>query len=63
VNLWLQATPPDTVARIYRELAALVADGTLSAPVEATHSLANYREALAHAARGERSGEVLFAIG
>jgi NADPH:quinone reductase-like Zn-dependent oxidoreductase len=63
VNLWLQTTPPDTVAQIYRELAALVADGTLSAPVEATYKLANYGEAIAHAARSERSGKVLFDIG
>jgi NADPH:quinone reductase-like Zn-dependent oxidoreductase len=63
VNLWLERTPPDTVAQTYHELAALVAHGTLSAPVEATYKLANYREALAHAARGDRNGKVLFAIG
>ena len=49
VNLWLQRTPRDTVAQIYRELATLVADGTLSAPVEATYALADYREAIASA--------------
>ena len=63
LNLWLQRTPQDTVAQIYRELAALVADGTLSAPVEATYALANYREAIAHAARSDRHGKVLFALG
>jgi NADPH:quinone reductase-like Zn-dependent oxidoreductase len=60
LNLWLQTTPPDEVAEGYRHLAALVADGTLSAPVEATYELANYREALRHAARSERNGKVLF---
>jgi NADPH:quinone reductase-like Zn-dependent oxidoreductase len=63
LNLWLQRTPPDMVAQTYHELAALVADGTLSARVEATYKLANYGEALAHAARSDRNGKVLFAIG
>jgi NADPH:quinone reductase-like Zn-dependent oxidoreductase len=62
VNLWLQTTPRDTVAQIYGELATLVADGTLSAPVEATYALADYREAIASAARNDRSGKVLFAL-
>ena len=62
VNRWLQSTPRDTVAQTYRELAGLVADGTLSAPVEATYEIADYREAIAHAARSDRSGKVLFAL-
>jgi NADPH:quinone reductase-like Zn-dependent oxidoreductase len=63
VNLWLQRTPPDTVAQTYHELATLVGDGTLSAPVEATYALADHREAIAHAARTDRNGKVLFALG
>jgi NADPH:quinone reductase-like Zn-dependent oxidoreductase len=63
LNLWLQRTPQDAVAQTYQELAALVADGTLAAPVEATYALGDYREAIAHAARSERSGKVLFALG
>ena len=62
VNLWLQRTPRDTVGQIYRELATLVADGTLSAPVEATYALADHREAIANAARNDRKGKVLFAL-
>jgi NADPH:quinone reductase-like Zn-dependent oxidoreductase len=62
LNLWLQRTPQETIAQTYRELAALVADGTLSAPVEATYALADYREAIAHATRSDRSGKVLFAL-
>ena len=61
LNLWLQSTPRDTVAQTYHELATLVADGTLAAPVEATYALADYREAIAHAARNDRTGKVLFA--
>jgi len=62
LNLWLQRTPPDEVAETYRELATLVADGTLAAPIEATYALADYREAIAHAARNDRNGKVLFAL-
>jgi len=61
LNRWLQRTPRDTVAETYQELAALVADGTLAAPVEATYALGDYREAIAHAARNDRHGKVLFA--
>jgi NADPH:quinone reductase-like Zn-dependent oxidoreductase len=62
LNHWLDRTPPDTVARTYHELAALVADGTLSTPVEATYALAEYREAIAHATRNDRNGKVLFVL-
>jgi NADPH:quinone reductase-like Zn-dependent oxidoreductase len=62
VNLWLQRTPQDTVAQTYDELATLVGDGTLFAPVAATYALADYREAIAHAARSDRNGKVLFAL-
>ena len=62
VNLWLQRTPRETVSQTYRELAALVADGTLAAPVEATYALGDYREAIVHAARSDRNGKVLFAL-
>ena len=62
VNRWLQRTPRDTVMQTYHELATLVADGTLVAPVEATYALADYDEALAHALRSDRHGKVLFAL-
>jgi NADPH:quinone reductase-like Zn-dependent oxidoreductase len=61
LNVWLQRTPQDTVAHTYHGLGTLVADGTLAAPIEATYALANYREAIAHAARNARNGKVLFA--
>ena len=62
LNLWLQRTPRDTVAQTYQELATFVTDGTLAAPIEATYALADYREAIAHAARSDRNGKVLFAL-
>jgi NADPH:quinone reductase-like Zn-dependent oxidoreductase len=60
LNLWLQRTPRDTVVQTYHELATLVADGTLAAPIEATYAIADYREAIAGALRNDRSGKVLF---
>jgi NADPH:quinone reductase-like Zn-dependent oxidoreductase len=62
LNLWLQRTPQATVAETYHELARLVADGTLAAPVEATYALADYHEAMTHATRNDRHGKVLFAL-
>ncbi len=61
LNLWLGRTPRETIAQTYRKLSALVADGALAAPVEATYALTDYREAIAHAARSDRAGKVLFA--
>jgi NADPH:quinone reductase-like Zn-dependent oxidoreductase len=62
VNLWLRRTPREKVAQTYHKLASLVADGTLAAPIEATYALSDYREAIAHAARNDRNGKVLFAL-
>lgn len=60
LNRWLDSTPQETIVRTYGELAALVEDGTLAAPVEATYALADYSEAISHAARNDRHGKVLF---
>jgi len=57
---WLDNTGSDEVAAAYGRLAALVADGTLHAPVAATYPLDQYRDALAHAAESGRDGKVLF---
>ena len=57
---WLAGTPQETIVRTYRMLADLVRDGTLASPVEATYALADYREAIGHAARNDRHGKVLF---
>jgi NADPH:quinone reductase-like Zn-dependent oxidoreductase len=62
LNLWLESTPVEAVAQTYHELAALVADGTLSAPIEATYPLADHRAAIRHAAENERQGKVLFTL-
>jgi NADPH:quinone reductase-like Zn-dependent oxidoreductase len=43
-------------------LGSLVADGSLSVPVEATYRLDDYRRALEHADAPKRGGKVLFAF-
>ena len=40
----------------------MVGNGTLAAPVEAIYTLAEYREAIGHAAQNDRHGKVLFTV-
>lgn len=56
---WFADTPPAQIAALYRELAAKVADGTLAVEVEAVYPIRRIKEAVAHAARGGRSGKIL----
>jgi NADPH:quinone reductase-like Zn-dependent oxidoreductase len=60
LNHWLENSSTDEISAAYTRLAALVADGTLHAPVAATYPLDQYRDALAHAAESGRDGKVLF---
>ena len=48
---------------LYRELAARLADGTLAVQVEAVYPIRKLKEAVAHAARGGRSGKILVSFG
>jgi NADPH:quinone reductase-like Zn-dependent oxidoreductase len=57
---WLNSAPRTEVDSAYRYLAGLVADGTLSAPVEATFGLDDYAEAIRRAGRFRRAGKILF---
>ena len=56
---WYVDTPPVQIADLYRELTAKVADGTLAVEVEAVYPIRKIKEAVAHAARGGRSGKIL----
>jgi NADPH:quinone reductase-like Zn-dependent oxidoreductase len=56
---WFADTPPAQIAALYRELASKVADGTLAVEVEAVYPFRRIKEAVAHAARGGRSGKIL----
>jgi NADPH:quinone reductase-like Zn-dependent oxidoreductase len=59
---WFADTPPAQIASVYRELAAKVADGTLEVEVEAVYPIRRIKEAVAHAARGGRSGKILISF-
>lgn len=56
---WFADTPPAQIAALYRELAAKVADGTLTVDVEAVYPIRKIKAAVAHAARGGRAGKIL----
>jgi NADPH:quinone reductase-like Zn-dependent oxidoreductase len=56
---WFMQTPPERVAALFRELAAKLADGTLAVDVEAVYPIRKIKEAVAHAARGGRTGKIL----
>jgi trans-2-enoyl-CoA reductase len=60
---WLRHSPRDEVLARYAELASLVARGELSAPVDRTFALGDYREAFRHAKSQGRAGKVLFTFG
>ena len=59
---WFMETPPEGIAALYRKLAGKVADGTLVVEVEAVYPIRKIKEAVAHAARGGRSGKILMSF-
>ena len=59
---WFADTPPARIAAVYRELASRVADGTLAVEVEAVYPFRKIKQAVAHAARGGRSGKILLSF-
>ncbi|MFZ0325238.1 MAG: zinc-dependent alcohol dehydrogenase family protein, partial [Actinomycetes bacterium] len=60
---WFAQTPPDEIATLYRMLASKLADDGFAVEVEEVYPLRRIKEALAHAARGGRSGKILVSCG
>ncbi len=56
---WFERASPEDRAALYAELGQLVVDGTIRVGVEACYPLERVRDALAHAARSDRSGKIL----
>ena len=56
---WYRTTPPAQVQALIGELAGLIAQGKLHAPIQATYEVAQIKQAITAAASGERSGKVL----
>jgi NADPH:quinone reductase-like Zn-dependent oxidoreductase len=59
---WLDSTPSGRITETYRRVAALVADGTLSVPVDAVYPLEAHRAAITHAKLSGRRGKVLLSL-
>lgn len=59
LSRWLSAAAREQRVGLYAGLAALVADGTLRVPVDATFPLERVADAVARAQQGGRSGKVL----
>jgi NADPH:quinone reductase-like Zn-dependent oxidoreductase len=56
---WFRNTPGTQRAALLGEIARLIANGTLSAPIHATYDVSEIKQAVAVAASGGRSGKVL----
>lgn len=56
---WIRNTPRAEIEQVVADTAAMIADGTLSVPVDSTFPLDRYEEALARATAPGRTGKVL----
>jgi NADPH:quinone reductase-like Zn-dependent oxidoreductase len=56
---WLRAAPREKQMALFAELVGLVARGVLHAPIQATYTVAEIKQAVAAAHQGERGGKVL----
>lgn len=60
VSRWYEQAAPDEKKAVLLQLASLLRDGVIRAPVEKIYSLSEIREAIAHAQRPRREGKILF---
>ena len=56
---WFQHADLAEQARVFSEIASMIASGSLRAEIAATYGVEDIRDAVRHAARGERDGKVL----
>jgi NADPH:quinone reductase-like Zn-dependent oxidoreductase len=56
---WFQRAPEERRRAIVVEIAGLIASGKLHAPIQATYHVSEIKDAVAAAARDERSGKIL----
>lgn len=59
LSTWFRQTPAAQRVELLGEIAGLIANGTLHAPIHATYDVSEIAEAVAVAASGGRSGKVL----
>ena len=63
VNKWYERATPEARQEAFARLFALAQRGLLQTKIERTYSLGEFSQGVAHAARGSRSGKILFQIG
>jgi mitochondrial enoyl-[acyl-carrier protein] reductase / trans-2-enoyl-CoA reductase len=56
---WYRRAPAERRSALVREIAGLIATGTLHAPIQATYDVSEIKNAVAAAASGRRSGKIL----
>ena len=56
---WFRTSTPERQRALYGELTQLIAQGVLSAPVQATYPLSQIKDAIAAAAAGHRHGKIV----
>ena len=57
---WLREASYQDIVTAYQEIAPLLADGTLKAPVAATYGLEDFAEALRESRTYDRDGKIVF---
>ena len=60
---WIRNAARTEIQEIYQKLGDLVADGSLSAAVEHTYPLEQFKEAFEQSLKSKRSGKILFKFG
>jgi trans-2-enoyl-CoA reductase len=59
LSAWYQQAPEQKRGAVVGEVARLIAEGKLHAPIQATYDVSDIKAAVAAAASGERSGKIL----
>jgi trans-2-enoyl-CoA reductase len=59
LSRWYQSAPEQKRGAVVGEIARLIAEGKLHAPIAATYDVSEIKEAVAAAAQGERAGKIL----
>jgi len=60
---WIRNAPRKEIVETYQKLSDLVADGSLSATVERTYPLEQFKEAFEQSLKPNRNGKILFKFG
>src|SRR5215510_2553706 len=60
---WIRSAPRTEIQEMYQKLGDLVADGSLWAAVEQVYPLEQFKDAIEHSLRSNRSGKILFKFG